>query len=172
MGLLIVSPKVNDDHNVLQPWNVAIWTFLALRYKWASEAAKVMVVVSYFWRGYQQPSDIDLSDGTSVVPNTPPTLWGQAFLGVSRHTHPSHHNSLSFCLSHSLSMLLYEGWPTLGVGGWTWICVDVCSGVSVGLEAGLQLSTLRAWQAKSRSELSGGGPDCWAWGWSTEGPLL
>lgn len=33
----------------------------------AGKAVEVVVVVSYFWKGYQQPSGIGLSDRTSVA---------------------------------------------------------------------------------------------------------
>lgn len=53
----------------------------------AGKAAKVMVA-SYFWRGYQQPSGIDLSDRTSVELDLPLAHLGQTFLSVSRHRPP------------------------------------------------------------------------------------
>lgn len=62
-------------------------TFLSWCADEQAKAAEVMVA-SYFWRGYQQPCDIGLSDRTSVASNTPLTLLGQAFLSVSRHTQP------------------------------------------------------------------------------------
>ena len=89
-----------------------------------------MVVVSYFWRGYQQPGGIGLSDRTSVALDPPLAGLGQAFLSVSRHR-PHHHISLS---------LGCDGWPAVGRGGRTEACVCMCvrSGVSVGLGAGLR----------------------------------
>lgn len=77
-------------------------TFLSSCADEQAKAAEVMVP-PYFWRGYQQPCDIGLSDRTSVALNTPLTLLGQAFLSVSRHTQlsshytpPSSSRSLSF----------------------------------------------------------------------------
>lgn len=65
----------------------------------AGKAAEVLEVVSYFWRGYQRPSGIGLSDRTSVALDPPLTHLGQAFLSVSRHRPPSHHISLPLSFS-------------------------------------------------------------------------
>lgn len=88
-----------------------------LTFPWcADEQAKSaeVMVLSYFWRGYQQPCDIGLSDRTSVVLNTPLTLLGQAFLSVSRHTAPSHHAFLSFSLSQSFPVMVDPLWLWVG----------------------------------------------------------
>lgn len=100
----------------------------------AGEAAEV-VVVSYFWRGYQQSSGIGLSDRTSVALDPPRARLGQTFLSVSRLRPPSRHISLSLSLG-------YDGRPTLVMGGCAEVrvcaCVLVSSGVSFGLGAGLR----------------------------------
>lgn len=103
----------------------------------AGKAAEVLVAASYFWRGYQRPSGIGLSDRTSVALDPPLTHLGQAFLSVSRHRPPAHHISLPLSLSPSLG---YDSWPALGMGGCAEVCacMIVCSGVSVGLGAGLR----------------------------------
>lgn len=107
-----------------------------LTFPWcADEQAKSaeVMVLSYFWRGYQQPCDIGLSDRTSVVLNTPLTLLGQAFLSVSRHTAPSHHAFLSFSLSQSFPVMVDPLW--LWVGGQRCACACMCV-PSAGVEAG------------------------------------
>lgn len=84
--------KVTDDLNVVKPdmkqchldvlnVNVPVLCRGAVR------AAEV-VVVSYFWRGYQQPNGIGLSDRTSVALEPPLTHFRQEFLSVSRHRPP------------------------------------------------------------------------------------
>lgn len=133
--------------------------------RWAGKAAEVMVV-SYFWRGYQQPCDIGLSDRTSVPLNTPLTLLGQAFLSVSRHTPPSHHISLSFYFSLSLSLPMMVGQLTTNK------CVCMCMCVQA---SALKLDSERRQHpdsvaGKEQVRALWGGPDCWPWGQCTEGP--
>lgn len=116
-------------------------------------AGKAAEVASYFWRGYQQPSGIGLSDRTSVALDPPLAHLVQTFLSVSRHRPPSHHISLSYSLSLSLG---YDSWPTLGMGGRTEVCVCmfVCSGVSVGLGAGLREKSAPGQCGRRRAGLS------------------
>lgn len=82
--------KVTNDVSAVQP-NMKQCHVLNVNFPlvcgWAGRAVEVMVV-SYFWRGCQQPCDIGLIDRTSVALNTPLTLLGQAFLSVSRHKPP------------------------------------------------------------------------------------
>lgn len=67
----------------------------------------------------------------------------------------------------------YDGWPTLGVGGWTHVCacmcVCVCSGVSVGLGAPCRKKSDSV-AGKEQVKALWGGPDHWPWGQCTEGP--
>lgn len=139
--------KVTNDLNAVKPdmklchLDVRNVNFL-LVCRWAGKAEEVVVVVLYFWRGYQQPSDIGLSDRTSVALGPPLAQLGQAFLSVSRHRPPSHHISLSFSLF--LSPLASLWWLAHSWCGWAnrSVCVHVCmcvrSGVSIGLGAGLR----------------------------------
>lgn len=102
---------------------------LNVNFPWVCrQAGKVVevVLVSYFWRGYQQPSDIGLSDRTSVALDPPLTHLGQAFLRVSRHRPPAHHISLSFYLSLSLGIPLMVGPLWVWVGAQTCVCACVC----------------------------------------------
>lgn len=139
-------------------------TFLSSCADEQAKAAEVMVP-SYFWRGYQRPCDIGLSDRTSVALNTPLTLLGQAFLSVSRHTHspPSHYTTPSSSLSLSFHVMVDRGGRTRVCmcvperRPWRWTQRDV--------------SSWTVWQARSTAELCEGGPDCQPWGQCTKGPV-
>lgn len=115
--------KVTDDLNVVKPdmkqchLDVLNVNF-PLVCRGAGNAAEV---VSYFWRGYQQPSGIGLSDRTSVALDPPLAHFRQEFLSVSRHRPPSHHISPP---CSPLATMVGPRW--VWVGAQKCVCPCVC----------------------------------------------